>query len=69
MKVYRICSLSSDGEILLSFQLACPDDLAALSEAETISEVRGSEVWEGQRLVARVKPGNAALATEDRYSL
>ena len=42
------------------------DDLAALAEAERLSETHVVEVWEGTRKVARVKKGNIALANTDR---
>lgn len=44
------------------------DDLAALVEAERLSKTHTIEVWEGIRKVARVKKGNAALASTDRLS-
>jgi|KBSSwiStaDraftv2_1062776.scaffolds.fasta_scaffold6637187_1 hypothetical protein len=42
------------------------DDLAALAEAERLSATHTIEVWEGIRKVARVKKGNAALASTDK---
>jgi hypothetical protein len=45
------------------------DDLAALNEAQRLCATHTIEVWDGDRRVARVKKGNAALVTEDRQSL
>ena len=41
----------------------------ALQEAEGACEKSAVEVWQGTRLVARVKLGNAAWAPSDRMSL
>ncbi len=69
MHRYRICSLDVQGQIFDAFELACRDDLDALAEGERLSDKSAVEVWDGSRLVARVKPGNAALNTQDSYSL
>lgn len=69
MKRYRICSLDTDGQITLVFEMACRDDLDALAEGESIAARNRVEVWDGRRLVARVKPGNAPLDAHDRQCL
>jgi hypothetical protein len=48
---------------------AANDDLAALLEAERLSASHTIEVWEGNRLVAKVKKGNVPLSESDRQSL
>ena len=45
------------------------DDLAALKEAERLCKTHTIEVWQGDRRVAQVKKGNAALVSEDRPAL
>jgi len=56
MKQYRICCLDFDGDISLAFDLACHDDPAARTEGESVCEDGGVvEVWDGSRLVARVR--------------
>jgi hypothetical protein len=65
----RICSLDPQGRIFQAFELSCRDDLDALAEGERLSDKSAVEVWDGSRLVARVKPGNAALNAQDSYSL
>ena len=45
------------------------DRRPALAEGERLSDKSAVEVWDGSRLVARVKPGNAALNAQDSYSL
>lgn len=69
MRNYRICSLDDVGRIFHAFELSCRDDLNALAEGERISEESAVEVWDGARLVARVKQGNAALNAQDSHSL
>ena len=69
MKRYRICSLDLEGHIRFAVELACRDDLHALSEGESVSAQHAVEIWDGARLVARVKAGNAALDAQDQYSL
>jgi hypothetical protein len=69
MRNYRICSLDVQGHIFDAFELVCRDDLDALAEGERLSDKSAVEVWEGCRLVARVKPGNASLTAQDSYSL
>ncbi len=70
MKNYKIYSLDKVGHIASAQDLDCVDDLDALDWAEkTASHGTGMEVWQGSRLVARVKARNAPLETADRYSL
>lgn len=69
MRVYRICCMDSSDRIRTSFNLSCRDDLEALSEAESICDDGPVEVWEGAKLVARVKAKNASLTPEDRKCL
>lgn len=66
---YRVCILDAEGRIVLSRAADCTDDLAALAEAEGESSGQAVEVWDGKRLVARVKADNAPLSAADRTSL
>jgi hypothetical protein len=70
MKNYKIYSLDEVGHIALAQNMECADDLDALDWAENAAgHGPGMEVWQGSRLVARVKPGNAPLNAQDRRSL
>jgi hypothetical protein len=69
MRHYRIYSLDDQGRISFAHETQCPDDLAALSEGEKLSDHGAVEVWEGSRLVARVKAENAPLNSKDHQCL
>ena len=69
MRRYRICALDEAGRVSHAHEFDCRDDLLALAEGERLSHANAVEVWEGSRLVARVKPGNAPLNAQDARSL
>ena len=69
MSFYSIHALDRQGGIALSEMLRCSDDLEALSAGIARSNFHAVEIWDGQRLVARVKLGNAPLETADARSL
>lgn len=69
MRTYRIDALDIAGRVLFDREHHCQDDLEALAEGERCSKLHPVEIWEGERLVARVKVGNGALSAKDRYSL
>lgn len=69
MRVYRLNALDIAGGILFMRNYRCRDDLEALAEGERICTLHQVEVWEGPRLVARLKRGNAPLDARDRTSL
>ena len=70
MKNYKIYSLDAVGRVSPAQDLSCVDDLDALDWAEKAAgHGAGMEVWQGSRLVARVKPCNAPLDVLDRRSL
>ena len=69
MKHYRVYSLDSAGRIALAQEVECRDDLDALGWAEKATGHDGLEVWDGSRLVARIKQDNLPLDTADRQSL
>lgn len=66
---YRVCVLDAQGHIVQSRSADCADDLAALAEAERDCPGHPVEVWQGTRLVARVKADNAPLTAVDRTCL
>ena len=69
MSFYSIHALDRQGEIALSQMVRCSDDLDAPSAGIEQSDMHAVEIWDGQRLVARVKLGNAPLDTADVHSL
>ena len=54
--------------VILTRRYLAADDLAALGEAVRLSATHAIEVWEGARKVARIKKGNAALASTDKLA-
>jgi len=69
MKQYRVYSLDKAGHIAQAQNVECRDDLDALEWAQAAAGRDGLEVWDGARLVARVKPHNSPLETGDRLCL
>ena len=66
---YKLYRLDNSGHIVSGRDVVADDDLTVLQEAEKDCERYAVEIWQGARRVARVKIGNAPLATEDRMSL
>lgn len=69
MRTYRLNALDIAGRTLFVRECTCRDDLEALAEGERCCAIHPVEVWEGVRLVARLKQGNAPLNARDRTSL
>lgn len=69
MQHYRLYSLDRQGRIASAHDLNCRDDLAALAEGEKECVSHSVEIWQGSRLVARVKQGNEPLNAQDKRSL
>ena len=69
MKRYRICCLDDKGHIISSHVVECREDLDALEEAEACCALNSVEVWDVDRLVARVPASNASLTRKDMESL
>ena len=69
MTFYSFRSFDLQGVVALSQKLACRDDLEALAQGVLRSDKSSVEIWNGDRLVARVKLGNAALNAGDTHSL
>ena len=60
MALYRVYKIGSDQHIKAAENIECATDQEARCEAERLLEVYpAAEVWEGRRLVARVRaPGH-----------
>ena len=69
MSTYSIRSFHHDTSVVVSRSFRCKDDLAALDEGVRRSVGHAVEVWQGERLVARVKQGNIALDSSDARCL
>ena len=69
MTFYSFRSFDLQGVVALSQSLACRDDLEALAQGVLRSGNSPIEVWQGARMVARIKQGNASLNARDPYSL
>jgi hypothetical protein len=69
MSSYSIQAFDRWGTVALSQTVRCTDDLDALSEGVQRSKTHAIEIWQGARLVARVKLGNAPLDAADARSL
>jgi hypothetical protein len=71
MGSYRLCIIRP-GQPNRSVRYSFSDDLGALEAARFLSkgiEGRAVEVYQGGKLVARVKPNDAPLETSDATSL
>ena len=69
MHHYRFYSLGRDNRIVSAQNVDCRDDLDALEAGEKASGDGPIEIWEGKRLVARVKQGNVYLNASGGTSL
>lgn len=69
MASYSIHSLDAQGRVARSFDIRCRDDLDALSEGVRRSQCHAIEIFDGSRLVARVKLGDTPLNAADPHSL
>lgn len=58
---YRFYVLGRRGEFAQGVDLHCEDDEAALLYAESIVTAYGVEVWQANRFVGRIEPGQPIL--------
>jgi hypothetical protein len=58
MPAYREYLLGSQGQILARSETECDDDVAALEHARKNVLLHPIEVWQGDRLVGTVHPGD-----------
>jgi hypothetical protein len=61
--------LDVQGAVAKSHTVRCGDNLDGLAEGVSKSVAHAIEIWQGRRLVARVKLGNAPLNSADRRYL
>jgi len=66
---YSFHSFDAHGIVALSHKIVCRDDLDALDHGVRRSGGHALEIFQGSRLVARVKLGNAPLDIQDARSL
>ena len=69
MMSYSFRLFDLQGSVALSQHAAFKDDLDALDEAVRRAQAHAVEVWQNERLVARVKLGNGQLDAADTRSL
>jgi hypothetical protein len=63
MPYYRICILDEDDQIVLVQNVSYPRDYSVLARAiELINARHGAEVWESDRMVAKLAPTNGGMA-------
>ena len=67
MRSYKF-TFRSDGDVAYSTDHQFKDDLDALDAARLLSEYFSIEIWDGTKLIANVKKGNAPLNVQDRVS-
>jgi hypothetical protein len=65
---YRVYFLS--GSVVLSRDVKCADDKAAMEQAERLYPVGIIEVWQGHRLVARIEnlPASVHSPTDENVT-
>ena len=56
MSAYRVYCLDGAGKVWAAEWIEAADDAAALDSARGFEQAVRCEVWQGQRLVGRVKP-------------
>lgn len=69
MKSYELRYLDRLGVAILTRIFNSNDDRGALAEAERQCLTHTIEVWDGHRMVARVKKGNATIVMEVRMRI
>ncbi len=58
---YRICFVTPDGHIAAApLRFGCDDDRAAVLHAQSLVDRNAVQVWQGRRLVTRLKSNLAA---------
>jgi hypothetical protein len=61
MAVYRFYIKGSDGQLIRSARLECPDDSAAITHAEHTLDGYSVEVWQLERRLGRFDTHRALL--------
>jgi hypothetical protein len=61
MAEYRICYVTPDNHIAAApVRFVCENDLAAVQHAQSLFDRNFYQLWQGRRLVARLKSKHAA---------
>jgi hypothetical protein len=63
MATYRFYIIGADGRLIRSLRLDCPDDSAAIKQAEHMLDGYSVEIWQLERRVGRFDTSRARLAT------
>ena len=69
MPYYRVYILDRANHIKDAQVYNYPNDLAALAQGERLCGDNEVEIWEGSRIIARVKTSNAPLTDNDPKSI
>jgi hypothetical protein len=62
MEVYRFYIIGADGQLIRSVRLDCPDDSAAIKQAELTLDGYSVEIWQLERRIGRFDTSRAKLA-------
>jgi hypothetical protein len=61
MPEYRICYVTPDDHIAAApVRFVCENDIAAVQYAQSLLDRNSYQLWQGRRLIARLKPKRAA---------
>jgi hypothetical protein len=62
MAAYRFYIIGADGQLIRSVRLDCPDDSAAIKQAELMLDGYCVEIWQLERRIGRFGTSRAKLA-------
>jgi len=62
MEVYRFYIVGADGRLIRSAHFDCPDDSAAIKQAELMLDGYSVEIWQLERRIGRFDTSRAKLA-------
>lgn len=62
MNGYRIYTIGEDGHFIGRTEFYCPDDETALKCAKQLVDGRAIELWESDRLIARIEGSDSPAA-------
>jgi hypothetical protein len=65
MEVYRFYIIGAGGQLIRSARLDCPDDSAAIKQAELILDGNSVEIWQLERRIGRFDTSRAKLARRE----
>ena len=61
MSEYRVYIIATDGRLLRSVELLCPDDEKAEEYAKQLVDGHAIELWQGTRKLARFDPEKSVV--------